>query len=192
MALGTVQVGCRNSLYVYPAGCKTESDSDYAELLAKLTTELELAWNDGEEEPVTEEDREDSEQLDAHMDRKKEWEELLKQSVTLEVMLRQMLENGLGQQKEEPQKQPEKKEEEEPDNEFNLSGVPVAAEGKNRSNTENSCFSGNSQFFQTKTGYGAEYFSMANGGRQYCEGSHAICLTCETECNRKKQWKITE
>lgn len=192
MALGTVQTGYKNSLYLYPAWSKEESDFDYAELLAELTTELELAGKDGEEETVTEEDREDSEQTEAQLDRKKEWEELLEQSVNLEGMLRQMLENGLGQQKEEPKEQPKKKKEEEPDNEFQLMGVPVAAEGKSRSSPECQALLGNSQFLQTNTGTGAEYWSPSNGARQQCTGCHTICLTCETECERKKQWKITE
>lgn len=193
MALGTVQAGYKNSLYVYPVWNREESDFNYAELLAELTTELELACRGGEEEPVMEEDTgEDSEQTNPHSERKKEWEELLEQSVNLEAMLRQMLENGLGQQKEEQQEQPKKQEETETDNEFHLAGIPVAAESNSRSSPEQFGGSGNSQFFQTNTGHGAEYWSPANGDRQQCTGNHTICLTCETECDRKKTWKITE
>lgn len=192
MALGMVQTGYKNSLYMYPAWYKSESDFDYAELLAELTGSLELAWDSENEEPITEEDREDSEQKEAHLDRKKEWEELLEQSVVLEAMLRQMLENGLGQQKEEQQKPPKKQENGELDNEFDMSGVPVAAEGKSKSGPENSACFGNSCVLQTNVGRGSEYFSPSGGARKQYITLQIMCLTCETECDRKKQWKITE
>ena len=192
MALGTVQAGYGNSLCAYSVFFKGESDISYADLLAELTTELELAGKSGDEEPVLEDSGEDSETSGPHLDRKKEWEELLEQSISLEAMLRQMLENGLGQQKEEQQKPPKKQEKEELDNEFQMNGIPMNMEGKSRSESEDFEPAGTSKSLQTNTGHGAEYFSLANGDRQYCERSHAICLTCETECEKKKQWKITE
>ena len=107
-------------------------------------------------------------------------------------MLRQALENGLGQQKEEQPKTPKKLKKEELDNEFDLEGVPVTAQGKSKSGIESSGLSGNSQFLQTNMGHGAEYYSLANGGRKHCKKIHTICLTCETDCDQKKQWKITK
>ncbi len=93
MALGTVQTGCRNPLYMYSVWNKAESDFNYADLLAELTTELELACKSGGEEPeMTDESGEDSEQTKSQLHRKKEWEELLEQTELVEAMLRQMLE----------------------------------------------------------------------------------------------------
>ena len=193
MALGTVQAGYKNSLYVYPVWNRDESDFDYAELLAELTTELELACKGGEEEPVTEDGSgEDSDQTDSYSERKKEWEELLEQSVNLEAMLRQMLENGLGQKDEEQQELPKKQEEEELDNTFEMDGIPIAADGKSRSSENHTEYSGSSQFLQTNTGSRSEYFSPSAGGRKQSINSRIMCLTCQTECDRKKQWKITE
>lgn len=192
MALGTVQAGYGNSLCAYSAYFKEESDISYADLLAELTTELELAMKEEEKESVMEEETgADSEQTEPHSNRKKEWEELLEQSVVLEAMLRQMLENGLGQQKEEQQKQSEKKKEEELDNDFDLLGVSVSEEGRHKKELEHSEFPGNSEFLRSKSGGGSEYFSPSAAGRQKPQ-LHVICLTCEVECDLKKQWKITE
>ena len=195
LALGIVQAGYKSSLCWYTAGVRFESQCSYEEWLAELTTELELALEKGTEEDVKDSENgadssEENQTAESYSSRKKEWAELLEQSVNLEGMLRQMLENGLGQQKEEQQTQPKKQEKGELDNEFHLEGIPAATEGTSRSSTMPAGLQGNSQFLQTDTAHGAEYFNLANGGRQYCEGTHAICLTCETECNRKKQWKI--
>lgn len=180
MALGIVQAGCKNSLYLYAAGTCPEKEYSYAEWLAELTTELELALEGGTEE--------------VYSNRKKEWEDLLEQSVKVEAMLRQMMENGLGQQKEEQKEVPGKREKEEPDNDFTLEGIPVNAEGKNRSSPDDFHVPGNSQFLQTNTGNGAEYLNLAGGGKNGPpqQQRRIICLTCETECEQKKQWKITE
>ncbi len=195
MALGMVQAGYGTSLCAYAAGTRTESECAYAELLAELTTGLELALEHGKEEEVTdsgteEEPREDSEQTEAYSDRKKEWEKLLEQSLVVEAMLRQMLENGLGQQKEE-QQQNSKKKQEELDNTFDLSGVPAETEGRHKESEQN-VRKGNSQFLQRNSGNGSEYWSPSGGGRSYRWNSRMFCLTCQTECDRKKQWKITK
>lgn len=198
MALGIVQAGYKPSLYLYPAGTRLESESFYEEWLAELTTELELALEDGMKEELSdfdtgEDSMEDDGKKEAYSNRKKEWEELLEKATVVEAMLRQALENGLGQQKEE-EKTPEKQKEEETDNDFSLEGIPMTPEGKRRSNAEASESAGNSQFLQTDSGYGAEYFNMGAGGSivSMKQQMRVLCLTCETECDRKKQWKITE
>ena len=193
MALGIVQAGYKNSLYVSPVSNHPELEFSYAELLAELTTELELALEGGAKEETSDFEEglnsaEDDEQTEAYSTRKKEWEELLEQAKVVEAMLRQMLEQGLGQQKEEQQKMP-RQEEEELDNSFDSIGVPVAVEGKSRSRPE---VAGNSQSLQTSTGNGAEYLSLMGGGRKQFAHSRSICLTCETDCDQKKQWKIMD
>ncbi len=191
MALGMVQTGYGNSLCAYSVHFRTESDMTYAELLTELTTELELAFRD-EGETVTDDGTgEDSNQTESHSDRKKEWEELLEQSILLEAMLRQMLENGLGQHKEE-QKEEKKQEKAELDNEFHMDGVPTAADSKSRSRAKSFGLPGNSEFLQTGGSIGSEYFSPSGAGRRQKLQLRTICLTCETECDQKKQWKITE
>ena len=195
MALGIVQAGYKNSLYVSPAGNQPELEFSYAELLAELTTELELALEGGAKEEVPDFEEglnsaEDDEQTETYSARKKEWEELLEQAKVVEAMLRQMLEQGLGQQKEEQQKASHQ-EEEELDNAFDSIGVPVTAEGKSSSCPETAGSAGSSQSLQTCIGNGAEYLNLMGGGRKTAY-SRTICLTCETDCDRKKQWKITE
>lgn len=197
MALGMVQAGYKNSLYWYTAGICLESECSYEEWLAELTTELELALEGGAEEEITDSDNgadslEEDKTTESYSNRKKEWEELLDQAKVVDAMLRQMMENGLGQQKEEQQNLPKKRKTEELDNEFEMAGISMAADGKSKSSIESQGLSGNSKSLQTNTGHGAEYFSRTNGGRQLCERSHVICLTCETECDRKKLWKIVE
>ena len=198
MALGMVQIGYKNSLYLYSAGTRLESEVSYAEWLAELTTELELALESENKEELSEFDTgedsmEDDGKTEAYSNRKKEWEELLEQAKVVEVMLRQMLENGLGQQKQE-EKTPQKKKEEETDNDFSLEGIPLPMEGKSKSSTLPTHSAGNSQFLATNSGYGAEYLNLANGGRKTVirQPWRTICLTCEIECERKKQWKITK
>lgn len=192
VALGTVQSGYKISLYVYPVWNRTESDYCYADLLAELTTELELACKSDDGETAMEEEAgEDSELTEAHSERKKEWEELLEQSELLEAMLRQMLENGLGQQREEQQKPPKKKEEEEPDNSFEQVGIPAPSEGKQRTASQKTDYHGNSEFLQQNAGESTEYFSASGAGRQRAK-LYVMCLSCETDCDRKKQWKITQ
>jgi len=156
-----------------------------------LTTELELAFADREEEPVNKEDSEDFEQTESHSQRKKEWEELLEESMVVEAMLRQMLENGLGQREESKQENTSKKNSEELDNEFNLNGIPDITEGRSKNNSECTSAPGNSEFLQRDAGDEAEHWSQTNAGRRG-NTMHIICLTCETECDRKKQWKIVE
>ena len=119
-------------------------------------------------------------------------EEIKQAKWVKEAMLRQALENGPGQQKEEQQKPQKESKEEEPDNEFMLEGIPMNAEGKRKPDAESTEFSGASQFLQTNTGQDSEYYNLANGGRKYCEKVRTICLTCETDCDQKKQWKIIE
>ena len=192
MALGMVQTGYAKSLYMYPARCKTESEFSYAELLAELTTELELALMDKDEEAMKQEETgEDFEQTESHCERKKEWEELLEESIVVEVMLRQMLENGLGQREEAQQEKESKEHSGDLDNEFNLSGIPDIVEGRSKDNSESTKTPGNSEFLQQNAGEGTQHWSQTNAGRQSVR-PHIICLTCETECDRKKQWKITE
>lgn len=187
MALGTVQAGYGNSLCAYSMYFKAESEVSYADLLAELTGSLDLALKGGEEEPVTEEGTgEDSEQAEAHSNRKKEWEKLLEQSIVLEAMLRQMMEHGLGQQKEEQQNQQKKNPEDEPDNDFDLFGIPADAEGRHKAVSEYSDFPGNSEFLRNSSDNGSEYFSPSAAGRQKSQ-LRTICLTCQTECDRKKQ-----
>lgn len=196
MALGIVQAGYKNSLYVYAAGKTSDSEYSYAELLAELTTELELALEGSMEDTVTDSEEgtdnpSDDEQTETYSARKKEWEEQLDQAKVVEAMLRQALENGLGQQKEE-EKTPQKQKKEEADNDFSIEGVPMMAEGKSKSSAEPVKSEGNAQFLQTDSGHGAEYFSQTNGGREtlWKQQMRIICLTCETECDQKKQWKI--
>lgn len=192
MALGIVQNVCKNSLYLYAEGKSFDQDCSYAELLAELTTELELALEDSKEGTATdfgEETDSPSEEgkADSYSTRKKEWEEQLEKAMVVEAMLRQALENGLGQQKEE-QPTPQKQEEEEADNDFSLEGVPMMVEGKSKSSPEASEDAGNSKFLQTTSGHGEEYFSPSNGGRKVLVKPQLrmICLTCEIECDRKK------
>ena len=197
MALGVVQAGYKNSLYMYAAGNNPEWDSSFEEWLAELTTGLELAMEGNKEDMVTDSEEgtecsQEDEQTEAYSARKKEWEEVLEQANMVEAMLRQMMENGLGQQKEE-EKTPEKQKDEEPDNDFTLEGIPLTAEGKNHDSAKTEESGGNSQFYQTDSGHGAEYLNLFNGGKQVLiKQRHTICLTCETQCDRKKQWKITE
>lgn len=195
MALGIVQAGYRISLCMYAAQCLPESENSYEELLAELTTGLELAYQGEDEEPVTDEEAgEENRQPETLSNRRKEeWEELLEQSIVVEAMLRQMLENGLGQQKEEQQKPLKKNQEEEPDNDFNFEGIPAAEEGRHKDSSEaEKQLPGNSEFLQTNRGKGSEYWSPSGAGRKQKIQQRTICLTCETECDQKKQWKITE
>ena len=53
MALGGVQAGYKNSLYLYSVGKFAESECSYSEWLAELTTELELALEGSMEENVS-------------------------------------------------------------------------------------------------------------------------------------------
>jgi len=196
MALGIVQAGYKNSLYVYAAGKTSDSEYSYAELLAELTTELELALEGSMEDTVTDSEEgadnpPDDGQTESYSARKKEWEEQLDQATVVEAMLRQALENGLGQQKEEEQT-PQKQKKEETDNDFSLEGVPMMAEGKSKRSAEPEKSAGNAQFLQTDSGHGAEHWNLGNGGRTVSvkQQLRIICLTCETECDQKKQWKI--
>ena len=192
MALGMVQTGYGKTLYLYTAKEKTESEVSYEDWLAELTTELELAWEGGNEDTVTEENEEDgSEEKNPYSERKKEWEELLEESMVVEAMLRQMLENGLGQ-REEMQQEKRKKNSKEPDNEFDFATISAEEEGRHKGNDVLSEFSGNSQFFQQSAGNGSEFFSPSAAGRSQKEELHIMCLTCETQCDKKKQWKIIE
>ena len=193
MALGMVQAGYRKALYLYTANVKTESEVSYDDWLAELTTELELAWKDGNEESVMDDENadEDSERTEAYSDRKKEWEELLEQSVVVEVMLRQMLENGLGQREDTQQENKKREQPEELDNEFNMAGVPDSDKGRAKDTREDTDRLGNSENLQRNAGKGAEHWSQTGAGR-HGRPNHIFCLTCETECERKKQWKIVE
>lgn len=193
MALGIVQTGCRNSLYAYPAQSKLESERSYAEWLAELTTELELALEGRNDESVEEEHtEEDSGQSETHSGIKKEWEELLEQTEAVDAILRQMLENGLGQRKEEQQEKQEENQLENLDNEFDLNAFQSVTEGDAKDASEYAELRGNSAFLQTNGGEGSEYWNPSNSGRRQSARPHTICLTCKTECERKKQWKITE
>ena len=198
MALEIVQAGYKNSLYLYAAGNNADSENSYAEWLAELTTELELALegSTGDTVPDSEEGADkpsEDGQTESYLTRKKEWEEQLEQATVVEAMLKQALENGLGQQKEE-EKPPQKQKEEETDNDFSLEGIPMMVEGKSKNSTETVTSAGNAQFLHTGSGHGAEHFSQTNGGRTVLakQQQRLICLTCEIECDRKKQWKITE
>jgi len=198
MALGILQTGYKSSLYLYAAGKTSDLECSYAELLAELTTELELALEGNMEETVKDsEEGEDTPsedgQSESYSARKKEWEEQLDQATVVEAMLRQALENGLGQHKEE-EKTPQKQKEEETDNDFSLEGVPMMPEGKSRSSPKVLESVGNSKFLQNNSGQGTEYFNLAGGGRKVVlkQQLRTICLTCETECDRKKQWKIAK
>ena len=197
MALGMVQAGYGNALYAYAAKVRSEAEFSYDELLAELTTELELALEgdrenlkkDYEEGTDTEED---SEQSKAKADLKDEWEELLEKSEIVEAMLRQMLENGLGQREDAQKESPGKKAKGDMDNEFDISDIPEIAEGRHKDISEYTESPGNSEFLQRNLGGGTEYWSPSQGGRRQVRNMHIFCLTCETECDRKKQWKITE
>lgn len=192
MALGMVQTGYGKTLYLYTAKEKPESEVSYEDWLAELTTELELAWDSGNEDTVEEEKEEEgSEEKNPYSERKKEWEELLEESMVVEAMLRQMLENGLGQ-REEMQQEKRKKNAKEPDSEFDFAAISAEEEGRHKGNIVLSELSGNSQFFQQDTGNGSEFFSPSAAGRNHKESLHIMCLTCETECDKKKQWKIIE
>ncbi len=192
MALGMVQTGCRNSLYICPGKIRSETDRFYSEWLAELTTELELALESGTEDSVTDENtgEEDGQREDGSC-LKEEWKEFLEQADAVDAIVRQMLEHGLGQQKEEKQSQDENQPEN-LDNDFDMMGIPATSEAKSKdelSNTENP---GNSQFFQSNSGQGAEYWNSSNLGRRQVAEPHIFCLFCETECDRKKKWKIAE
>ena len=199
MAPGGVHAGYKNSLYVYAAEKNPDLEGSFEEWLAELTTELELALEGNMGENISDfedgaENLLDEEQKEAYSTRKKDWEEVLDQAQIVEAMLRQALENGLGQQKEEG-KTPQKEKEEECDNDFSLEGVPMSAEGKSKgSGKSEETMAGSSEAFQTNKGNHAEYLHLANGGRKKAEAVplRTICLTCETPCNQKKQWKITE
>lgn len=198
MALGGVQAGYKNSLYLYAAENNPDWDSSFKEWLAELTTELELALEGSMEDTISDsegetEDFQNEEQTEAYSARKKEWEEILEEANVVEAMLRQMMENGLGQQKEE-EKAPKKQKKEELDNDFSLEGVPLTDEGKSRNNAKTKESGGNSQFLKTDSGHGAEYWNLANGGRKVLVMQHPniFCLTCEIQCDKKKEWKITE
>ena len=198
MALEMVQVGYKNSLYLYPAGNRTESEASYTEWLAELTTELELALESETEDKLSDfdagdDDTEDDGKSEVYSNRKKEWEELLKQAKVVEAMLKQMLGSGLGQQKEE-EKTPQKQKEDELDNDFSLEGIPLPAEGKSKPSPQSAELAGNAQFLQNHSGHGATYLNLANGGRKAAvkEPWKTLCLTCEVECERKKQWEITK
>lgn len=194
MALGIVQAGYRNSLCMYAAQFLPESEISYEELLAELTTGLELAYQGEDEEPVTDEEAgEENRQPEILSNkRKEEWEEILEQSVVVEVMLRQMLENGLGQKDASGQEPPKKNSPENLDNDFDMGELLAVTEGKSKNSSERTEMPGNSEFLQTNSGNGAEYFSPSGAGRRQKLPSRIICLTCETECERKKQWNIIE
>lgn len=188
MALGIVQAGYKGSLYMYTAGNNPDWENSFEEWLAELTTELELALEGSTEDTVADSE-EEMDCAETYSERKKEWEDQLEQATVVEAMLRQALENGLGQQKEE--EKPPQKQEEETDNEFFPEGIPMPAEGKSRNNAEPVGEKGNAQFLQTDSEHGAEYLNLANGGRRtLLQQLRTICLTCETDCDRKKQWKI--
>lgn len=193
MALGAVQTGYRNSLYTYPAQHREELERSYEEWLAELTTELELALeNDNNDSFFDEKTEEDSEQTDSHSGVKKEWEELLEGTDAVDVILRQMLENGLGQRKEEQQERQEKSSLDNLDNDFDMTGILATSEGKSKDSLEHMESPGNSEHLQSNAGTGAEYWNPSNPGRRQGAVSHMICLFCETECIMKKHWKITE
>jgi len=167
MALGIVQTGYKSSLYLYAAGKTSDLECSYAELLAELTTELELALEGNMEETVKDsEEGEDTPsedgQSESYSARKKEWEEQLDQATVVEAMLRQALENGLGQHKEE-EKTPQKQKEEETDNDFSLDGIPIGIEGKSKSSAMSADFAGSSIFLSTNSGSGAEYLGLSGG-----------------------------
>lgn len=196
MALGIVQAGYKNSLCMYAAEKNPAWDSSFEEWLAELTTGLELALEGSMEDTISDseegvESQPEEGQTEAYSERKKEWEEVLEQAKVVEAMLRQMLEHGLGQQKEE-EKTPPKQEAEEPDNDFSLEGVPMMAEGRSNNSTNPAEYAGNSQFLRTDSGTDAEYLNL--GGRKIASAlqQRLLCLTCETDCDQKKQWKITE
>ncbi len=199
MAPGGVHAGYRNSLYMYQADKNPDLEDSFEEWLLELTTGLELALEGNTEECISDSEEggdclsEDG-QSEVYSARKKEWEEILEQAKVVEAMLRQALENGLGQQKEE-EKTPQKQKEEEHDNDFSLEGVPMPAEGKSKGSAKTKeTAAGNSKSLQAKAGRNAEYLHLANGGRKTAKKtlSRSFCLTCETPCDQKKQWKITE
>ena len=197
MAPGGVHAGYKDSLYMYRAEKNPDSEGSFEEWLLEQTTGLELALEGSMEDCISDSEEgkdcsQEDGQTEAYSVRKKEWEDILEQAKVVEAMLRQALENGPGQQKEEQQKPQKESKEEEPDNEFMLEGIPMNAEGKRKPDAESTEFSGASQFLQTNTGQDSEYYNLANGGRKYCEKVRTICLTCETDCDQKKQWKIID
>jgi len=97
MAPGGVHAGYKNSLYVYAAEKNPTSEDSFEEWLVELTTGLEMALEGNTEDA----DDLPEEHKEAYSSRKKDWEEVLEQATVAEVMLRQALENGLGQQEEE-------------------------------------------------------------------------------------------
>ena len=194
MAPGGVHAGYKNSLYMYAAEKNPDSEGSFEEWLAELTTGLELALEGSMEDNVPDSEDGaanllDEEQKEAYSARKKDWEEVLEQAKVVEAMLRQALENGLGQPKEE-EKSPQKKKEEECDNDFSLEGVPVAAEGKSKGSANSKeASAGGSKALQTNKGGNAEYLQVADGGKKKAKAVplRTICLTCETPCGQKKQ-----
>lgn len=188
MALEMVQPGYRTSLYPCPLWWKTEETAEYQELLANLTKELEQTFQGRDEEPAPENSRSKTEEKSYLPERKKEWEEVFKHSIVLEVLLRQLLENGLGQHREKQQEKSKRHIRAELDNEFSLTGLTALTEGKQK-NSELNEEKGNSEFLSGKTGDGSEYFSPSGGGRKQKLTYSIWCLTCETECERKKHWK---
>lgn len=199
MAPGGVHAGYKNSLYMYQAEKNPDLEGSFEEWLLELTTGLELALEGSMEDNISDSEEgadcaSDDGHTEAYSARRKEWEEILEQAKVVEAMLRQALENGLGQQKEEG-KTPQKQKEEESDNDFSLEGVPMPAEGKSKGSSKTKeTKAGNSQSFQANAGSNAEYMHLANGGRKMAKKvlSRSFCLTCETDCDQKKQWKITE
>lgn len=185
MALGTVQTGYRNSLYAYPVKSRTESERLYEAWLAELTTELELALESENRDSFSEESTEEnSEQTEQHSGPKKEWEDLLEQTDAVDAILRQMLENGLGQRKEEQREQQENKPDN-LDNVFDMAGMTAVSEGRSKDSLEYLETPGNSQFLQNNDGNSTEYWNPSNSGRRQSVKSHVICLFCETECDKK-------
>jgi len=184
MAPGGVHAGYKNSLYVYAAEKNPTSEDSFEEWLVELTTGLELALEGNTEDA----DDLPEEHKEAYSSRKKDWEEVLEQATVAEVMLRQALENGLGQQEEE-EKNRQKQNEEESDNDFSLEGAVMPAEGTNRNRTETTEFAGNSQSLRTDTGNHAEHLNLANGEKNKGEKVplRVFCLTCETQCERKNK-----
>lgn len=199
MAPGGVHAGYKNSLYMYAAEKKSDLEASFEEWLVELTTGLELALeggmgDNGLDSNEGADNLQEDGQTETYSARKKEWEEILEQAEVVEAMLRQALGNGLGRQKEEENTR-QKNKEEEHDNEFSLEGVPMPAEGKIKSEAKTKeASAGGSKSFQSNSGKNAEYLHLANGGRKQAKEVpvRMRCLTCETHCDQKKQWKITE
>lgn len=193
MALGVAQTGQGNYLYKYMEEVRPETDFSYAVRMEKLVANLESTFEEakgGTAEGAGEADSQEEEAVEEYGNRKKEWEEVLSKEKIVEAMLRQMLEHGLGQQKEEQQNLPRRQKEEELDNEFHRTGMAALVEGKTENSAQAVEQKGNSGYLQTDAGHGAEYQNLANGARTYYVSVRVFCLTCETECDRKKQWKI--